>query len=58
MGNIGFKVVQKRGKDKLTTKYESFFDIPAKDIDGIEHARLGDMLQSKKCILVVNVASK
>ena len=58
MGNLAFKAVQKKGKDKLSSKYESLFDIPAKDIDGVEHARLGDMLQGKKCILVVNVASK
>jgi hypothetical protein len=28
------------------------------DIDGNNIAKLGDILQGKKCILVVNVASK
>jgi hypothetical protein len=58
MGNLAFKAVQKKGKDKLESKYQSFFDIPAKDIDGNQIAKLGDILQGKKCVLVVNVASK
>lgn len=35
----------------------SFFDISAVDIDGQEH-RLADLAKDKKCVLVVNVASK
>lgn len=58
MGNLAFKAVQKKGKDKLDNKYQSLFDIPAKDIEGNQLARLGDILEGKKCILIVNVASK
>ena len=58
MGNLAFKAVQKKGKDKLDSKYESLFDIPATDIDGNQVGKLGDILQGKKCVLIVNVASK
>ena len=58
MGGLALKVVAKKGKDQLSTKYESLFDIPTTDIDGNPVARLGDLLQGKKCILIVNVASK
>jgi hypothetical protein len=60
MGNsFILKVVEKRGKDKLPKlKQQSLFDISAVDIDGNTIERLGDILQGKKCILVVNVASK
>ena len=58
MGNVGFKLVQKKGKDKLGSGYSSLQEIPSVDIDGAPVAKLGDLLQGKKCILVVNVASK
>ena len=38
-------------------KYDSLFGIHAHDIHGNE-VILGDLLQGKKCIIVVNVASK
>jgi hypothetical protein len=34
------------------------FDIPAIDIDGNEVPKLGHLVAGKKCIMVVNVASK
>ena len=59
MGNLSLKLVSKKGKDKLnSTTYQTLFDIPAIDIDGNQVAHLGDLLQGKKCIMVVNVASK
>ena len=59
MGNLSLKLVSKKGKDKLTSStYQSLFDIPAVDIDGNQIKNLGDILQGKKCIMVVNVASK
>lgn len=58
MGGLASKLIFKSGKDKLKTKYQSLHDIPAIDIDGNEIKRLGDILEGKKCILVVNVASK
>ena len=39
-------------------KYKSLFDIPAISIDGTVYESLGDLLKNKKCIMVVNVASK
>jgi len=35
-----------------------FFDFPSKKLDGTEVARLGDLVDGKKAILVVNVASE
>ena len=58
MGNVGFKLVSKKGKDKLASSYSSLLDIPSVDIDGAQVAKLGDLVEGKKCILIVNVASK
>ncbi len=58
MGGIVFKAIQKKGKDKLTSKYSSLHDIPTTDIDGNPVKRIGDIVNAKKCIMVVNVASK
>jgi len=35
-----------------------FFEFPSKKLDGTEVARLGDLVDGKKAILVVNVASE
>ena len=56
MGNKQYK--QKKGKEKLGTGHASLFEIPSVDIDGGQVARLGDLVAGKKCVLVVNVASK
>lgn len=58
MGGVAAKLIFKSGKDKFATDYKSLLDIPATDIDGNEIRRLGDIVQGKKAILVVNVASK
>jgi hypothetical protein len=34
MGNAAFKLIQKKGKDKLATKFSSVLEIPSVDIDG------------------------
>jgi hypothetical protein len=34
MGGLASKLIFKKGKEKMSTKYESLFDIPATDIDG------------------------
>lgn len=34
MGSLALKAVSKKGKDKLSTTYQSLFDIPTVDIDG------------------------
>lgn len=48
----------KRGKEALKTPYKSIHEIPATDIDGEHIERLGLLTEGKKCIMVVNVASK
>ena len=59
MGNLAFKMVSKKGKDKLAAgKYDSLHKIPTVDIDENPVERLGNIIDGKKCILVVNVASK
>jgi len=35
-----------------------FFEFPSKKLDGTDVARLGDLVDGKKAILVVNVASE
>lgn len=58
MGSVALKLVSKTGKDKLTSAYSSLHEIGAVDIDGNNIDRLGNILQGKRCIMVVNVASK
>jgi len=58
MGGLAFKAVQKRGSDAVTTSFASLWDIPTIDIDGNKVERLGQCVQGKKCVMVVNVASK
>lgn len=58
MGGLASKLIFKKGKDKLTTSYTSLHEIPAVDIDGNKIERLGNLIDGKKAILVVNVASK
>ena len=58
MGGLALKAVSKKGKDKLSTSYQSLFDIPTVDIDGKTIERIGSLCENKKCIMVVNVASK
>ena len=57
MGSVALKLVAKKGKDKLVTKHDSLFQIKAEDIDG-NMQDLGELCKNKKCIMVVNVASK
>ena len=59
MGGAISRIIFKHGKDKqLTSAYQSLLDIPVIDIDGNPVPRLGNLLQGKRCILVVNLASK
>ena len=58
MGGLALKAVSKKGKESLQSSHHSLFDISAVDIDGKNIERLGSICESKKCIMVVNVASK
>ena len=57
MGSLIFRGIKHRGAETLSSSASSLFEIGARDIDGNEIERLGDICQGKKCILVVNVAS-
>ena len=41
MGGLASKLIFKKGKEKMTTKYSSLHEIPAVDIDGNHIDRLG-----------------
>ncbi len=58
MGQLGLKLVSKRGSEAVATSYNSLWDIPTVDIDGNPVERLGQYALNKKCVMVVNVASK
>lgn len=47
----------KKAQDVLSSTATSLFDLEAVDIDG-NTCSLADVCSGKKCILVVNVASK
>ena len=59
MGNKILKMFSKKGKERLTPTppRQTLHDIPAVDIDGNQLARLGEITEGKRCIMVVNVAS-
>ena len=38
--------------------YQSIWDIPVKDIDGVIYERIGTLAPNAKALLIVNVASK
>ena len=40
------------------SNYKSLWEIPAKDIDGVLHERIGDLAPNVKALLIINVASK
>lgn len=48
----------RRSKEQLGSQYSSIHDIPVQDIDGNKLERLGIITEGRKCIMVVNVASK
>ena len=58
MGGLIAKAIFKSGKDKLSSTYKSAWDIPVKTLEGKEVSRLGDLVEGKKAVLIVNVASK
>lgn len=47
-----------RKGESLPSKYSNIYDIPVTTLEGIEYAKLGELVQNKKLLLIVNVASK
>ena len=47
-----------RKGETLPTKYSNIYDIPVTTIEGKAYEKLGDLIQNKKLLLIVNVASK
>ena len=52
------KAITKTGSDACESDAASLLEIGAKNIDGVDIANLGSILEGKKCTLVVNVATK
>ena len=52
------KAITKTGSDACESDAASLFEIGAKNIDGVDIANLGSILEGKKCTMVVNVGSK
>ena len=57
MGAIA-SLIYKKGKEPVSTIYDSLWEIQATDIDGKVIERLGSLVKGKKAVLVVNVATK
>ena len=47
-----------RKGESLPSKYSNIYDIPVTTLEGKEYAKLGELVQNKKLLLIVNVASK
>jgi hypothetical protein len=58
MGALALKMVSKKGSEAVSTQYTSLWDIPSVDIDGNKIEKLSQIAAGKKCVMVVNVASK
>ena len=58
MGALLAKAIFKNGTEAVSTNYKSLFEIPAKDIDGVQFAALAEAVGNKRAVLVVNVATQ
>lgn len=58
MGGVIAKLVFKNGREPVASAYTSLWDIPCTTIDGLALERLGQLVEGKKAVLIVNVASK
>jgi hypothetical protein len=58
MGALVLKAIEKKGYDTLlTTQHKSLWEISAMDIEG-NMKNIGEVCQGRKCVMVINVASK
>ena len=51
-------MVSKNGKEAVATNYTSLWDVPVTTIEGQHIERLGQLVEGKKAVLVVNVATQ
>jgi hypothetical protein len=56
MGGVLSKIIFKTGYEDVDVKADCLWDIVSEDIDGQE-VLLRDLVEGKKCVLVVNVAT-
>ncbi len=56
MGSLALKAVSKSGSDTIQCSIQSLKEVSALNIDGVS-VKLADLMEGKKCIMVVNVAS-
>ena len=57
MGGLILKAVSHGGSEAIPSQSRSLLELTAKNIDGVD-AALSDLCAGKKCIMVVNVATK
>ena len=58
MGGLVMSAISKKGTEKISSSATKLHEISAKTIDGKQLANLGEIINNKKAIMVVNVASK
>ena len=56
--SVVFFLFRNRKGESLPSKYSNIYDIPVTTLEGKEYAKLGELVQNKKLLLIVNVASK
>jgi hypothetical protein len=56
--SVVFFLFRNRKGESLPIYYLNIYDIPVTTLEGKEYAKLGELVQNKKLLLIVNVASK
>ena len=57
MGAVVAKLIFKNGQETVSSNYASLWEIGAKNIDGDMIDPLLKVVEGKKCVMVVNVAT-
>ena len=58
MGAVAEKLLFKSAKEAVASTYTSLWEIGAKNIDGDVIDPLMKLVEGKRCVMVVNVATK
>ena len=58
MGAVVAKLIFKNAKENVASEAKSAWEISAKNIDGAMVDPLQTLINGKKCVMIVNVATK
>ena len=58
MGAVVAKLIFKNAKENVASEAKSAWEISAKNIDGVMVDPLQTLINGKKCVMIVNVATK